>query len=99
MTRTRVAHLLVTLVGLLILLYPVTVGAQPDITCRGVTMGPGDTCAKADNSGVQTYEQRTRTAHQAKPVIIGVGLLVVAFGTFLLVSDVRKRRPEAEAVA
>ncbi len=97
MTRARVAHLLVTLVGLFIVLYPVTFGAQPDISCRGVAMGPGDTCAKADNSGVQTYEQRERTARQAKPVIIGVGVLVVAFGTFLLVSDVRRRRPEVAA--
>ena len=39
MTRARVAHLVVTLAGLLIVLYPVTVGAQPDISCRGVAMG------------------------------------------------------------
>lgn len=89
---TRVAHALLILAGLLIFAYPLTVGASPTLSCRGVPMGPGDTCSKAANAGVQTYEQRMRTARQAKPVIIGVGLLVAAFGTALLVADLRRPR-------
>lgn len=98
MTRARGAHALLILVGLVIFLFPLTYGASPRISCRGVAMHPGDSCAKVQNAGVQTYEQRLRTARQARPVIIGVGLLVAGFGTALLVSDVR-RRPGSEEPA
>jgi hypothetical protein len=91
--RTRLAHAVLTCVGLAILLYPLTVGANPTISCRGVQLQPGQSCAKADNSGVQTYEQRRRTALQARPVVAGVGLLVTAFGAVLLVGDLRGSRP------
>jgi hypothetical protein len=87
-----VAHAVLIVVGLVLLLYPLTVGASPDISCRGVVMRPGDTCAKADNSGTQSYEQRAATARQARPVVFGLGLLVTAFGTSLLVTDLRRRR-------
>lgn len=98
LTRTRIAHSLLIVIGLVIVAYPLTFGATPTISCRGVQMRPGDTCAKAQNGGVQTYEQRYRTENQAKPVIVGVGLLVMAFGTSLLVADVRRRpgRPELD---
>lgn len=90
--RTRVAHVVVIVLGLLILAYPLTVGAVTDPTCRGVTMRSGDTCPKADNSGVQTYEQRAADRRQAAPVLVVVGLLVTVFGTSLLVTDVRRHR-------
>lgn len=89
------AHAVVTLVGLLILLYPFTLGAHPAITCRGVEIRAGQSCAKADHSGVRTYEQSRRAADQAKPVVVGVGLLVAAFGAVLLAGD-RSRRGSAE---
>jgi hypothetical protein len=91
--RARVAHAALILLGLLIALYPLTVGADPEISCRGVVMRPGDTCAKAGDEAVQTYEQRVQAADAAKPVILGVGLLVAGFGTALLVSAVRTPRP------
>jgi hypothetical protein len=56
-------------------------------------MGPGDTCAKAGGEDVQTYEQRVQAADAAKPVILGLGLLVAGFGTVLFVSAVRRARP------
>ncbi len=83
-------------IGLIIVLFPLTVGASPTISCRGAQMHPGDTCAKAQNGGVQTYEQRYRTASQAKPIIVGVGVLVMAFGSYLLVAEVRRRPEGAE---
>jgi len=90
-TRARVAHALLILAGLGILLYPLTFGAQPEISCRGVQMRPGEVCGKAEDAQVQTYEDRLRTADQAKPVLVVVGALVVGFGTALLVSDLRRR--------
>jgi hypothetical protein len=57
-------------------------------------MRPGDTCAKADNSGTQTYEQRARDLRNARPVIGVGGALVAGFGLVLLVGELR-RRPRA----
>lgn len=95
--RARAAHAIVILVGLLIVLYPLTVGAVPRISCRGVQMHPGDTCSKVADAGAETYEQRVRTANQAKPVLVGVGVLVAGFGTWLLVADVRAGRRRLSA--
>ena len=91
---TRVAHAVVVLVGLLIVTYPLTFGAAADVTCRGVVMRPGDRCVKADGVDVQTYEQRAAARRQATPVIIGIGLVVTAFGTVLLVNEIRRPRRE-----
>ena len=91
--RRRVAHALVVVVGLLVLAYPLTVGADPDVTCRGAVMGPGDTCLKADGKNVQTYEERARAIDNARPVILVVGVLVAAFGAVLLTNEIR--RPSA----
>ena len=88
--RARIAHAVVIVVGLLILAYPVTLGASTDVSCRGVAMGPGDSCAKSDGSGVQTYEQRASARRQATPIIFGVGLVVTAFGVVLLVGELRR---------
>lgn len=90
--RTRISHVVVIVIGLLILAYPLTLGAATDPTCRGVVMRPGDSCPKADNSGVQTFEQRAKDRRQSAPVILVVGLLVTGFGTSLLVTDVRRHR-------
>ncbi len=93
--RRRIAHGVVIVIGLLILAYPLTIGALTHPTCRGAVMQPGDTCPKADNSGVQTYEQRVADRRQAAPVVVVVGLLVTAFGTSLLVTDLRRQRPSS----
>lgn len=92
MSGRRLAHLVLAIAGLLIALYPFTLGADPTPTCRGVDLQPGQTCRKADGSAEQTYEQRRATARNAAPVIVGVGILVAGFGTALLVGDVRKDR-------
>ena len=88
MTRTggRLAQLVLIMVGLLIFAYPLTVGAASPINCRGVSMGPGDTCAKAGTSATQSYEQRAEAKRNAAPVIIVVGTLVTAFGVTLLIT-------------
>ncbi len=95
MTGRRLAHLLLAVAGLLVAIYPFTLGADPTPTCRGVEMQPGQTCAKADGSAQQSYDQRRSAARSATPVIVGVGLLVAAFGTSLFVADVRRVRPDS----
>ena len=101
MTGRRLAHLLLAVAGLLVALYPFTLESR-SVTCRGVELQPGGTCAKADGSAVQTYEDRAAAARDATPVILGLGLLVAVFGTGLLVADVRRARegsPEAGLTA
>jgi len=89
-TARRLAHLLLAVAGLLVAIYPFTLGADPTPTCRGVEMQPGQTCSKADGSAVQTYDERLTATRNATPVIVGVGVLVTTFGTALLVGDLRK---------
>ncbi|BAK37228.1 hypothetical protein MLP_42140 [Microlunatus phosphovorus NM-1] len=96
-TRRRIAHLLLALVGVLIVAYPFTLGANPTPTCRGVQLQPGQTCSKADGSAEQTYEERLATAKNATPVIVGVGLLMAGFGTALFIGDVRRGREQISA--
>jgi hypothetical protein len=91
----RLGHLLVVLVGLALLAYPFTLGASTALTCRGEPMRPGSVCLKADGSAGQTYEQRLATRRSARPVLVGVGLLVTGFGAALLVGDLRRREPDA----
>ena len=95
----RLAHLLVVLVGLALLAYPFTLGASTALTCRGEPMRPGSVCLKADGSAGQTYEQRLATRRSARPVLVGVGLLVTGFGAALLVGDLRRRGPGASGSA
>ena len=97
MSRRRVAHLVLAIAGLLVALYPFTVGADPSVTCRGVELRPGESCAKADGSSAQTYEARAAAARNAAPVIVGVGLLVAVFGAGLLIADVRRDRERLTA--
>jgi hypothetical protein len=93
--RSRAAQVGLILAGLLIALYPVTLGASPDITCRGVVMSPGQTCAKTDGSARESYEQRVAAADAAKPVLGIVGLAVAGFGVTLLAGA--WRRPDQPA--
>ena len=95
MSRRRVAHLVLAIAGLLVVLYPLTFGADPTVTCRGVELRPGESCAKADGSAAQSYEARAADARNAAPVIVGVGLLVAVFGAGLFVADVRRERVSA----
>jgi hypothetical protein len=99
MSRRRVGHLVLAIAGLLVALYPFTLGADPTVTCRGVELRPGESCAKADGSSAQTYEARAADARNAAPVIVGVGVLVAVFGAGLLIADVRRDRDRVDAPA
>ncbi|SEQ99686.1 hypothetical protein [Microlunatus flavus] len=90
--RTRLAHLVLVLVGLVAVVYGLSLGGADEVRCRGEVMTPGSVCVKSDGSEGQTYEQRLATRRSARPVVAGVGLLVAGFGTSLLVADVRRGR-------
>lgn len=90
--KTRVAQVVLIIVGLLILAYPLTLGADPDVTCRGQVLQPGDVCAKADGSETQTYEERAKAVSNARPVIIVAGVVLTGFGVVLLAGEVRRSR-------
>ncbi|HEY5978664.1 MAG TPA: hypothetical protein VIT41_03430 [Microlunatus sp.] len=97
MRGRRLAHLVLAVAGLLVAIYPFTLGAHPSVTCRGVELRPGQSCAKADGSAAQSYEARAADARNATPVIVGIGLLVAVFGSGLYVADVRRERAPVAA--
>ncbi len=80
----RAAQAALLVAGLLIMLYPFTIGAAPALTCRDQVLKPGEVCAKADGSAVQSYESRAAASAQAMPVVIALGALVAGFGGYLL---------------
>ena len=96
MRRGLWLHAALVVAGLAALLWALTAGASPVITCRGAVMVPGDTCANADGDAVQTYEQRWAAAQQARPVVAGVGVVVAAFGAALAVGARREASDSRE---
>ena len=83
MRRRLVLHAVLTLLGLLGVVWALTLGANPTITCREVVMRPGEVCANADGSRTQSYQERWDAAQGARPVVAGVGLSVAVFGVAL----------------
>lgn len=90
--RAHLGHWVLIVIGLAVFAYPLTLGATMPISCRGMAMVPGDTCAKAGGQGVQSYDQRFNDRQNAVPVIMVTGALVVAFGAGLLISGRRQER-------
>ncbi|WP_300079663.1 hypothetical protein [Propioniciclava sp.] len=86
----RSAHAALVLAGILAVVWALTWGAHPTITCRDVVMGPGDTCANAAGTRTQTYEERLDAAQQARPVVGIVGVLVAGFATALYLAERRR---------
>lgn len=78
--------------GLLAVVWVFTFGADPDITCRGVVLGPGDVCVNADGGREQTYEDRYAAAQDARPVVGVVGAAVAVFSCSLMVLERRRNR-------
>lgn len=89
MSRRFWAHVGLAVVGVAAVLWALTLGAHPTIECRGVEMRPGDVCANAEGTRVQTYEERMTAHQQARPVVGGVGGVLAAFGVGLAVAQRR----------
>lgn len=84
------AHVAMVVVGVLAVLWALTLGAHPTITCRDHVMQPGDVCVNAQGTRQQTYEERWDAAMDARPVVGGVGVLLAGFGAALAASEVRR---------
>lgn len=102
MNRRRIAHLLLLLAGLAVAVYGLWMLADPQVTCRGVEMGPGDVCHKNDfgamgTDEVQSYEQRLHAARLSQPVVVGTGLVVAGFAGMLLRGE--RRREDSPSAA
>ena len=94
-TVRLVAQLALLVAGVLIMAYPFTIGAAPGLMCRDQVLRPGEVCAKADGSAVQSYEARARAAANAMPVVVVLGALVAGFGGYLLWSGARSKTQSA----
>ena len=90
MSRRLVGHLVVVVIGLAVAVWAVANLLTPSIACRGVPMGPGDVCANAEGTKIQTYEDRLEALRFSTPVMVGAGVLVAAFGAGLGVAEIRR---------
>lgn len=91
-------HAALVVLGLLGVVWALTLGADPVITCRDAVMRPGDVCANAEGTSSQTYQQRWDAAQGARPVVAGVGLVVAGFGVVLLRAEWRAGQPADRAI-
>ena len=72
--------------------------AAPSTSCRGIEMGPGDTCEYSSLTNerggkVQRYEDRIAVAREQAPFAVAAGLGMATFGVVLA------RRPVTESGA
>ena len=74
--------------GIAVAAWGVVSWASPSTSCRGVEMGPGDTCEYSSLTNerggkVQRYEDRIAVAREQAPFAVAAGLGMVAFGAVL----------------
>lgn len=86
-------HVALAVVGVAAIVWALVWSATPTITCRGVVMQPGEVCANATGTRTQTYEERFAAAQQARPVIGGLGGVILVFGAGLAFAE--RRQPVA----
>jgi len=75
--------------GLAVAAWGLVSWVSPSTSCRGVEMGPGDTCEYAsltdESAGrVQRYEDRIEVARQQAPFAVAAGVGMVVFGAALV---------------
>ncbi|MDO5533609.1 MAG: hypothetical protein Q4F65_03020 [Propionibacteriaceae bacterium] len=90
MSRRAWLHLALAIAGVAVVIWAVVNAVSPSISCRGVPMGPGDTCRNAEGTKVQTYEDRLEAVTFSTPVMIGTGVVVAGFGAALFVAERRR---------
>lgn len=82
--------------GVAVSLWGIVSFVAPSTSCRGVEMGPGDSCqysslTNEEGGKVQRYEDRIAVARGQAPFAMLAGIGIVAFGSVLIVQD--RRRP------
>lgn len=81
--------------GVAIVAWGIASWVSPTMMCRGVEMGPGDTCEYSSRTDertghVQTYEDRVSEARSQVPFAVATGLGMTAFGLWLVRQDGRR---------
>lgn len=97
MRRRLLLHALLAVLGLLGVVWALTIGATPVIMCHDVVMRPGDVCANADGTRTQTYQERWDAAQGARPVVAVVGVVVAGFALGLVRAELRASGQPAES--
>ncbi len=82
--------------GIAVAAWGVVSWAAPSTSCRGIEMGPGDTCEYSSLTNerggkVQRYEDRIAVAREQAPFAVAAGLGMATFGVVLA------RRPVTES--
>lgn len=90
----RLGLLAFILGGLVVVVWGAASWISPSTSCRGVEMGPGDTCEYSsltnEKTGqVQRYEDRVAIARQQAPFAVIAGLAVTGFGVALARSELK----------
>ncbi len=98
MRRRLLLHGALAVLGLLGVLWALTLGATPVITCHDAAMRPGDVCANADGTRQQTYQERWDAVQGARPVVAGVGLVVTGFAVALLRAEFRATQASSRPI-
>lgn len=91
-------HSALTVLGVLAVVWSLTLAASPTIMCREVVMKPGDVCANAEGTRTQTYEERFDAAQNARPVVGVLGGVMAGFGLWLAVSERRRQSASAKLI-
>lgn len=83
------------LAGLAVVVWGMVSWIAPSTSCRGVEMGPGDTCEYSSLTNekggkVQLYEDRVAVAREQAPFAVAAGAGIIAFGVVLIAQDRRK---------
>ncbi|MFV0451839.1 MAG: hypothetical protein ACK5LS_06285 [Propioniciclava sp.] len=91
----QLVHGVLALVGVLAVVWALTLGADPEIRCRGAEMAPGEVCTKADGTGEQTWEERYAAVQAARPVVGTLGAGTAGFALALLVGERRRAGGQA----
>ncbi len=92
MRRRLLLHVVLGVLGLLGPVWALTLGAHPVVMCHDVVMAPGDVCANAEGTRVQTYQERWDAAQQARPVVGVVGAVVAVFAGGWVGAELRASR-------
>jgi hypothetical protein len=96
---------LVVLFGAIVILGGISKLGDSTVRCGGRLMSSGDECVSTSTTGSETgrktVEEQQKSDQAGNWVVMGVGALMVVFGTKSLVTGIRNRRktPAENAVA